>query len=718
MKRIAALLVAPAGARKGLLGFAVLLVMAAPALARPDAAAHLEDFVHYARIAKVELALAHGQALLESGITNAELAGLLDDDRKLVERFEDAISRARFVPELEDLAGEIEVRVERGRLDLARDPARIEEAISMLNGTQRAQVLARRRLEEAGEYAIPDMLRQITEGPDERLKLACESMIRQIGRQAVTPLCAALGGLDPVSRRIVCDVLGEIGWPHAAPFLREVSLDQTAPGAVREAAARALRRIGGVESDLATLYADLGRQYFDQVGSLIAFPQEATNNVWSYDMHSGLESQPVPTAIYSEVMAMGMASKALRIDSTNAAALSLFVASNLKRENDLAGASDPIYGKNPYTPEFYATVFGSHVCQEVLGMAIEVLDTPLVRDAIAALSHTTGGANLFLTGPGRQPLLEALQYPDRRVRYEAALTLGAARPGQGFPGDYTVVPLLAAAVRTGNQEFGLVVAWDEEDRRVWANQLESLGFTVIGSGGTVEALGPEIAVAVGVDLLVVKKGDFESARQTVAELRARPKTSATPILILAAHDEFANLKRDFSADAWVHVARANVDRKAFAAAVDELMQRASGGRMTEAEAEAYAIEALATLRDIAISGSVAYDIDDAAPALLDALDTRSGGTRLLVARTLALINDDRAQRKLFSAALRASGPEQIELLDRVAESVKRFGDRTEGRHVSGLLDLVANAGGELAEAAARVHGALNLPTEAAIDLIP
>ncbi len=231
-------------------------------------------------------------------------------------------------------------------------------------------------------------------------------------------------------------------------------------------------------------------------------------------------------------------------------------------------------------------------------------------------------------------------------------------------------------------------------------------------------MGPEIAVAVGVDLLVVKKGDFESARQTVAELRARPKTSATPILILAARDEFANLKRDFSADAWVHVAQANVDQKAFAAAVDELMQRASGGRTTEAEAEAYAIEALATLRDIAISGSVAYDIDDAAPALLDALDTRSGGTRLLVARTLALINDDRAQRKLFSAALRASGPEQIELLDRVAESVKRFGDRTEGRHVSGLLDLVANAGGELAEAAARVHGALNLPTEAAIDLIP
>ncbi len=296
MKKIAALLVASVCDRRLLCGLAALLTLAAPALGRPDAAEHLEDFVHYARIAKIDLALAHGQALLETGITNADLADLLDDDRKLLERFQDAISRARFVPELEDLAAQIEIRVERGRLDLARDPDRIAEAITMLSGTFRAQGLARRRLEEAGEYAIPNMLRQITEGSDERLKLACEAMIRRIGRQAVTPLCAALADLDPVSQRIVCDLLGDIGWPHAAPFLGEVSVDEMVPGPVREAAARALQRVDGVEGDLSTLYANLGRQYFDQDESLIAFGQEATNNVWSYDLQSGLESQPVPTA--------------------------------------------------------------------------------------------------------------------------------------------------------------------------------------------------------------------------------------------------------------------------------------------------------------------------------------------------------------------------------------------------------------------------------------
>ena len=140
--------------------------------------------------------------------------------------------------------------------------------------------------------------------------------------------------------------------------------------------------------------------------------------------------------------------------------------------------------------------------------------------------------------------------------------------------------------------------------------------------------------------------------------------------------------------------------------------------MTDAEADAYAIEALAALRDIAIAANSTYDVGDAETSLLEAIDGRSGGTRLLVAEILALIDSDRAQRKLFDAALSSTGGEQIELLTHVAESVKRFGDRAEQRHVDALLQVVANSGGATAEAAAQVHGALNLPSETAIQLIP
>jgi hypothetical protein len=295
--------------------------------------------------------------------------------------------------------------------------------------------------------------------------------LEKIGRQAVPPLCEALLNLTGMSQRVVCDVLGNIKHPNAAPYLREVASSEKTDGPARDAARRAFSGLGVPEASLSVLYADLARNYFDGHESLIAYPDEPVNNV---------------SAIFSEVMAVRTSTKALSLDPTNSRALSLFVASNLKRENDLPeGGSDPVYGQSKYTPEFYATVFGTQTCLDVLALAIDKLDTSLVRDAITALSKSTGGANLFTRGKGRQPLLEALSYPDRRVQYEAALTLGRALPAQPFSGDYSVVPLLSSAVRMGNKSLALVIVEDAEDRNLAAGALQKMGFDIAGTGGSV-----------------------------------------------------------------------------------------------------------------------------------------------------------------------------------------------------------------------------------------
>jgi hypothetical protein len=140
--------------------------------------------------------------------------------------------------------------------------------------------------------------------------------------------------------------------------------------------------------------------------------------------------------------------------------------------------------------------------------------------------------------------------------------------------------------------------------------------------------------------------------------------------------------------------------------------------MTEAESEEYAIRSLGALRDVAISRCPAYSIVDAESALIDALAVRQGGTRLMVADILAMMESDNAQRTLFDAAFAATDAEQIELLERVAESVRRSGDRAEKRHIAALVELLSDSTGQLAEAAAEVHGALNVPTSDAIELLP
>ena len=705
--------------RRRVAAAAIFLMIAAPAPAQDDPASQLEEFIHYTKIAKPQLAASWAQKLLESMTTDVQLAEVLDENRRLNERFEEAIGKAQRIPDLEAIAAELQRRATEGRLALARDPNRIDHAISMLTGTQRMQLHAHQQLHAAGEYAVPRLLIVITEGKDERLRTAVGQVLSEIGRRAVTPLCTALPHLDDRNQRFVCRLLGEIRLPQAAPYLMELADNQQAAAATRDAALKAFQNVGGIKSDLSRLYADLGEQYFNESESLIAYPFEPTNNVWFYDPQYGLEVTPVPTEIFSEVMAMRVTGKALSINPDNERALSLFVATNLRRENELPhGAADPIYGEIAYTPAFYATVFGTRVCLDVLGIGIDRLDTSLVRDAIAALSETTGGANLFSAAGGRQPLLEALSYPDRRVQYEAALTLGRAMPSRRFTGDGTIVPLLASAVRSGNEAFAVVVAAHDEDRRLKASHLENLGFTIVAAGPNFEAVRPEIAAAVGVDLVLVQAADANRSIEAVGEVHAYPKTAATPVLVVAVALDMPELKLVFRDDIRVKVARARISEAEFAEAVDEVMLRAAGGRMTEAEAEAYAIEAIMTLRDIAISGNTAYAIGDAEPALIQALADRTGALRFNVALILAMVDGSEAQRTLFDAALAAAGDEQLDLLDTVAESVKRFGDHSAPRHIEALLDLITNSGGETAEAAARVAGALNLPTRTAIELIP
>lgn len=712
--------------RTAVLAVLLLIVLAPAAVAQNNATPKelLEDFIHYTRTANPELATGNAQALLDSGLANAELAELLDEQgSQYVERFNEAVAlalKSRQYPGLRDVASELSVRVESGRLDLARNPERIEEAINMLVGTLRGRRLAEQRLEAAGEYAVPRLLNRIIEGDDEVLKSRCQDMIVRIGRQAVYPLCVALPEVDPTNQRIICDMLGEIGYRHAAPYLRELAEDATAADFARDAAARAFRSVGGVEGDLSSQFSALTEQYFDESLSLIAYPYEPTNNIWEYDAFSGLIPTPVPTEIFSEIRAMQTALRSLHHDARNRDALGLFVASNLRRENELpAGESDAIFGDLQYTPDFYATVFGTDTSLDVLARALDSEDTTLVRDAIDALSKTTGGSNLLTRRDGgRNPLIESLQYPDRRVQYEAALTLGNALPPQGYTGDFAVVPILASAVRTGNRSFAVVIADSPEDIRINAELLDGLGFDVIASGQSVDEVRALIDQSVGVDLVLVRKDDTQDALHTVANLRDVPKTTVTPVLIVAGGTDIPGLMREFRAEPKVKVAPARRGEQAMSAAIENLMQVAAGGRITDIEAEEYAARALQTLRDIAISETPAYDIADATPSLLEALEQRSGAARMLVADILALINKDEVQRRLFDAALQAEGTEQVELLNRVAESIKRFGDRAEQRQLDALTALVQNATGETAEAAARVHGAMNLPSQQAMNFLP
>ena len=149
-----------------------------------------------------------------------------------------------------------------------------------------------------------------------------------------------------------------------------------------------------------------------------------------------------------------------------------------------------------------------------------------------------------------------------------------------------------------------------------------------------------------------------------------------------------------------------------------LLASASGGRLADEETDLFAFRSLGILRDIAIA-ETALDITDATGTLIDALDTINSTSQIMVAETLALINSNLAQRALINAALDAVDVEQrIMLLNQAATSVRHWGNNAQKWQVESVVHLTENSSGNLADAAARLNGALNHPHTSVMMLLP
>ncbi|NBQ15224.1 MAG: hypothetical protein EBU31_11630, partial [Proteobacteria bacterium] len=120
-------------------------------------------YVHNVMIAKPEAANAAANALLADSVEPSVLAMAIDG-ADLGKRMDDAFRRSRRMAEVSDASAALETKLESGRQILARKIERIEEAVKMLVGPMRGQMIAKDRLMAAGEYAVPALLRQIVEG--------------------------------------------------------------------------------------------------------------------------------------------------------------------------------------------------------------------------------------------------------------------------------------------------------------------------------------------------------------------------------------------------------------------------------------------------------------------------------------------------------------------------------------------------------------------------
>ncbi len=689
-----------------------------PAGREPTNEQLLEDFTHNTLIDNPALAAQWGDALLAKKLDPKEFVKLVESSRGGVSKFERAIIQGLRYRDLEMTAGKLLRLFEDGKRAVVRDPEAIAKSIADLTGMQKARSYARQRLKEAGEYALPQLLRALVQRENGVLQAEVRTLLVDMGRHAVVPLTTALPELDPVSQETVINVLRDIPYSTSVPSIYDVRAT-TQVGTVKAAAEEAIRKIAGAVNDdapLSSRYEALGNEYYTESLSLTSFPGEPNQLWWTYDPGAGLLFQPIDTTVFHEAMAMRHAERALQLDSSNAGAISLWLASNFSREID--GPADyvnPAYGDDRREAMYYAVAAGNSPSQRVLARALDANDTPLARKAIAAIEKTAGGSQLW-SGAERRSLLEALRYPSRRVQYESAIALGAAGPRETFEGSDRVVPILGSAIRDAGARYALVIAATPERQTGLAEVLRAKGYKDVRPASQLLDVEQAIADMPGVDLIVTDL-TTNATQAIITEARGRAKLRAAPILALASSAGYQELSQKYSDDPTIRIGRIGMSQAEIGEAGEQLLGRAIGGAINDEEAAAYKTRAIAVLRDLAVSSNAVLNVTDASGPLITALADNRGEMRQHIADVLSFVNTPAAQQSLMDAAIAAPGDERVALLEKVAGSAKRNGNLLETRHITALRDILTTGADAEATAAAALMGALNLPNAELVPLI-
>jgi HEAT repeat protein len=679
------------------------------------AAPALQDFIHFTRIGRYDAAASYARQLLDAKLPATKFVDLVEGSGEQ-DRFEEALGRAERIPDVESLVAQLRQLYTRGKLDRVRDPQEIKRNIALLTGIAQHKLLGRERLAAAGEYAVPQLLDALLQGADVELSVQAGNLLADMRSQSIIPLCTALPDLDPTGQEKVVDVLARIEYRTSAPFLADLR-NSTKSDSVRRACDRALTRLGIGETSVQALYTSLADGYYRQKAELTSFPGEVHQILWTYKPQIGLFMTAIRTEVFHQAMAMRLCERSLTIQGAgNDPALALWLASNFSREiHTPQGYENPAYPSTRRDAMYFAVAAGAPLGQQVLGRALDDKDTPLARRAIAAIEKTAGGAALW-GGGARRPLLEALQYPNRRVQYEAALALGSAQPSSGFDGSGRVVPILGSAIRDADARYAVVVTGDNEKYTTLRGVLTGMGYNVLPFGRTLTDLAEPISEAPGIDVIVADLS-MEQTAALVSDARATRSLVVTPILAMTSAQGYLELGRQFSRDVTVAVRPQGLGQATIAEAVKDLLETASGGPISGDEARAYSSRCLAVLRDLAVSGNTVFSVADAALPLISALGAMQGPARLDVAEVLARIDQKRAQVAVMDAALNAAGPERIALLGKTADSAKRFGNKLEPRQVDRVIELASTGKGDEATAAAALVGSLNLSNSNLVPLI-
>ncbi len=524
---------------------------ASPLLTEPTAPAALFDaVVLMIDLARPELARTYLDQLLAQNPDDTALLAMRDKHGPAV------FLRLANLESLQPGSATLLDRMNAAFRRFAADTARIDGLIAELAGAPSVRDAAILQLRSGGALVVPRLVERIGDVKDPATRELLTYTLTRLGFDVIPPVRAVLNSNNANMRTMALEVLGRLGSPDTVVYLWHFAVDGQQPPGVRVAAAEAVsrltlgsaRHVGQLSRGRALAGLERGARVRWSGGGRPPAGADGQVTSWSWNNQEGrLESglaNPDEVALHE---GLKMAQQALSLSPENRRLQALVVSLMLTRARVATPWTEGM-------PRGVGTAFDAALLSGgavVTASLQDALDSGNATSAVASLEvlRQLATRHDLVSGAGRRSaIVAAMNYPDPRVQFTAAMAVVETDPKGSFRGKSRVVQVLAQALVNDDTRRVVLAGPKPTAVSALAGLFDQVGYRSLIAASGRDAF-REAAARGDVGLVVLDVNVIGwSLSQTVANLRADARTAATPIVVVGDDRRVASVERMRSRD--------------------------------------------------------------------------------------------------------------------------------------------------------------------------
>ncbi len=536
------------------------------------------------------------------------------------------------------------------------DPARISKLINDLAGGPRERAVALETLRSAGDVVVPEILNQL-DAADTNKKSSLITALIQMGQPVVPPLMGALESPKENIRQAAINILGYLGGEQEMPYLWRPAFGPNESINIQQVARRSLTKVlkkpqGNRPALQVSPYgsaAEIKRVALTHYRNEFVWPMkkdEKTVKLWTWNPQTNLvasvDMSPQAASLYRGGQ---LARDAMLLAPEDSEAQALFLGFALGNDALRAGLGAPLPNA-PNSAFQLGLSSGANVVSDTLAQALANKNPIVAVAALQVLAQNATQSQLY-GGNKSASLLAALNYPDQRVQFAAAVAVLQLDPNRPFAEANRVVEILQRSLGNSGGPAALVIDPNPQRGNNVGGMLQEMGFRGQPITRQTGQSGFQAAVERNdVEVIAIQANVTEwTLTQTLANFRSDARTANLPILIYGPDWSQANVQKLVKRTPRTGFVLESVTGEFFGQQVEPLMNSfqltplSEQERDNQAQAGAYWLAHIARGRRTAI-----FSIDSAETALSRSIENPALAGNALQA--LGAIPTKTAQQRL------------------------------------------------------------------------